>query len=257
MSHSTTPTHGAAGSNKIFTVNWSLLGRRLRNRGGQLFTSARHRAATTEYIPPSWLGNLRLTWFRFGLIALVLFVLTQKQIDFTFSVGADGVAVTAKDKEVASSPQTSTLSMLPTGSSQAENSPARPAWTVDSYDELTVIAYVDRFARVAQTEEHKYGIPKAAKLAMAILESDAGQSNAARDRNNHFAATDGNRYYDNAWSSWRAHSEDLDRRFPGLAHESVNHQQWIAALAKTGYSRDAGYTQKLLQIIDRFALDRI
>lgn len=256
MSRSTTPAH-AAGSHKVFTINWPLLGRRLRSRGAQLFTSARHRAAHTEYTSPTWMTQLRLTWFRLGLIALAIFVLTQKQIDFTFSVGADGVAIdhaNASPDHVAS---TTALSMLPTGhTTSAVAAAVAPTWDVDQLDALVVQRYIGRFERVAKTEEIKFNIPAAAKLAMAILESEAGQSTAARNDNNHFAAA-GNRHYDNAWSSWRAHSENLNRRFPELAHESVNYQQWIAALAKTGYSRDTQYAHKLLQLIDRFGLDRL
>ncbi|MCP9237306.1 glucosaminidase domain-containing protein [Lewinella sp. JB7] len=247
MSRSTTPAH-AAGSQKVLTINWRLLWRRLRSRGGLLLTSARHRAANTEYIPPTWVTRLRLTWFRIGLIALAAFVFTQKQIDFTLSVGAEGLGVAA-DADRAPVTRTSTLSMLP-GSSTA----AAPAWDVNSFDAATVRAYINRFDRVARTEEEKYNIPAPAKMAMAILESEAGGHHAAVKDNNHFPLANTAKYYDNAWSSWRAHSESLNRRYPELAHESVNYQQWIAALDRSGYSRDARYGQKLLRIIERFDL---
>ncbi|WP_420459971.1 glucosaminidase domain-containing protein [Neolewinella sp.] len=256
MSHSTTPAH-AAGQQKVFSINWSLLFRRLRLRGGQVLNSARHRANHTEYIPPVWMSQLRLTWFRLGLIALAVFVFTQKQIDFTFTVGANGVGSQVQEsagQTTSTASQTTALSMLPTGT--ATPAPA-PVWSVDQFDAPVVREYIDRFERVARTEEEKYGIPAAAKLAMAILESDAGQATAAIRDNNHFAASIAREYYDNAWTSWRAHSQSVTKRFPELAHESVNYQQWIAALAKTNYSSDPHYTQKLLQIIEAYDLKHL
>ena len=256
MSHSTTPAH-AAGQQKVFFINWSLLLRRLRLRGGQVVNSARHRANNTEYIPPVWLSQLRLTWFRLGLIALAIFVFTQKQIDFTFTVGANGVATQEQSSDGQAHTavtQTSALSMMPTGTAAPSSPAVAPAWSVASLEAATVRDYINRFERVARTEEEKYGIPAAAKLAMAILESDAGQATAAIKDNNHFAGSIATEYYDNAWTSWRAHSQLVTNRFPELAHESVNYQQWIAALAKTDYSNDPGYTQKLLQIIEAYEL---
>ena len=253
MSHATSPAH-TAGQQKIFSINWSLLLRRLRLRGGQVVTSARHRANNTEYIPPVWMTQLRLTWFRLGLIALAAFVFTQKQIDFTFTVGANGIGAEqtgGSTQGTSATAQTTALSMLPTGSLAPA---AAPAWTVSMLNEAAVRSYINRFERVARTEEEKYGIPAAAKMAMAILESEAGQATAAVKDNNHFAATIANEYYDNAWTSWRTHSQLVTKRFPELAHETVNYQQWIAALAKTNYSNDPAYSQKLLQIIAAYDL---
>ncbi len=71
---------------------------------------------------------------------------------------------------------------------------------------------------------------------------------------NHFPETNATNRYDNAWSSWRAHSQLIERRFPELANEAVNYQQWIGALVRAGYSRDPLYGQKLLTVIDHFGL---
>ena len=254
MSRSTTPA-GSAGHQRVLTIDWSLLGRRLLAYGGRLFTSARHRAANTEYIPPTWMGRLHLSWFRLGLIGLVVFVFTQKQVDVTVSMGADGVAVGApagNEQQSVATVTSSALSMLPSG---ATTPTAAPAWHVNGYDDATVRAYVERFARVARTEQTKFGIPTPAKLAMAILESEAGTSAAARNDNNHFPHAAAGKFYDNAWTSWRAHSEDVSRRFPELA-DHADYRSWIAALTATGYSRDADYGRKLLALIDHFGLDR-
>lgn len=242
-----------AGPQQILTIDWKLLWRRVKLRISQYFSAARHRAAQTEYIPPKWMIKLRLTWFRFGLIALAIFVFTQKQVDFTISVGKEGIATNSRKPSMSKTTvgNTAALGVLTASDSEADE------WTVDKYDAATVKAYVNRFKRVAQTEEDKYSIPLPAKLAMAILASDAGKSGAARNSNNHFGTPLSGGYYDNAWSNWRAHSELIDREYPQLADESVNHQQWIAALTKTNYTSDQHYETKLLAIIKRFQLDRI
>lgn len=260
MSRST-PSATATDNDRIITINWRLLGRRLWMRSSQLFSSARHRAANTEYIPPTWISRLRLTWFRIGLIGLTVFLFSQKQIDLTVSMGAEGIGIRTEGATLgttdATGAQTSTLSMLPGTATTPTAPPAAPAWTVARYDAATVDRYVERFARVARTEEDKFAIPAAAKLAMAILDSEAGTSAVARQDNNHFRTAARNQRFDNAWASWRDHSEYISRRFPELAGESVNHQQWIAALVRSGYSRDPQYGQKLLRLIEHFELDRI
>lgn len=248
MSHSTTPVHGGQ-PDKIFSINWRLLGRRLTARGRQLRNSARYHADRTEYIPPIWMSQLRLTWFRLGLMALTVFVFTQKQVDFTVTLGN---RTAPAETETTVGENVSALSILPSAASSG--TPAARSWSVEDYPRGAVEAYVERFARVARTEEEKFAIPAPAKMAMAILESDAGKHADALDRHNHFPSGTSGRSFDNAWSSWRTHSELLSRRFPELANESVNYQQWIAALARSGYSRDPQYAQKLLSVIQHFHL---
>ena len=242
-----TPSARSNSQDKVLNINWQLLGRRLRTRLGQLFTSAKYRAAQTEYIPPSWMERFHLTWFRIGLIALAAFVVTQKQIDFTVTVGAPDTAVV--DSDEGDSPSFTSLSVLsPLGSRSGSG---EKAWSVNQYNAEAVAAYVERFGRVARTEEEKFSIPAPAKMAMAIVESRAGTS---VDFHNHFPSATAGQQYDNAWSSWRAHSQLVQRRFPELAHESVNYQQWIDALVRSGYSRDPAYGQKLTAVIERFGL---
>ncbi|MEO0732733.1 MAG: glucosaminidase domain-containing protein, partial [Bacteroidota bacterium] len=146
------------------------------------------------------------------------------------------------------------LSVVPLGGDPA----TIRAWNINQLDASKVRAYVRRFEKVAQGEEEKFSIPAPAKMALAILASNAGQHPAVARDNNHFGAiTAAKGYYDNAWMNWRAHSEILDRRFPQLSAESVNYQQWIAALAKTNYSNDRQLASKLMDIIETFELARL
>lgn len=252
-----------SGSGRILTINWRLLFRRLSMRIGQLFHSAKHRVSQTEYTPPAWAANFKLNWFRLGLIGLTIFVFTQKQIDFTVSVGKAGISAgvptsasigstVTQATSAAAASTTAQMSMLPTGSSTG----ALPdqGWSVEQYDVAAVRAYINRFERVAATEEDKFGIPSAAKLAMAILESEAGKSPKAIENNNHFGTATANGFYANAWANWRAHSEFMNTMYPELLHNKTTAKQWVAALGQTDYSRDPQYVEKLLALMNYFNL---
>ena len=50
----------------------------------------------------------------------------------------------------------------------------------------TAAQYVEKYKETAQTEMRRYGIPASIKLGQGILESSAGNSDLAREANNHF-----------------------------------------------------------------------
>ncbi|MEM6771701.1 MAG: glucosaminidase domain-containing protein [Bacteroidota bacterium] len=255
------------GNNRVLTIDWSLFWQRGKARLGQLFTSLRYRAGQTEYIPPAWMRRLRLSWFRVGLMLIALFVFTQKQVDFTISVGKEGLAMGADrgrhmaTKSAGATTAQQTMGVVALQGSLAGNTgapaPAANGWSIDKLDAEAVRRYVSRFEKVAQGEEEKFSIPAPANMALAIYFSNAGQAAAAKRDNNHFGPITDGEYYENAWMNWRAHSELVDRKFPQLADESVNYQQWVAALAKTNYSSDKRLVNKLMDIIERFGLERL
>lgn len=254
------------GNNSAISIDWGLLWRRLLARISQLFTSLRHKAGQTEYSPPAWMQRFRLSWFRLGLMALAAFIFTQKQVDFTLSVGKEGLAIGESDGrhsavkgggQTASTTSTANMSMLPVSNQQTTATSKNPVWNVNKLDVAQVRSYVNRFEKVAQGEEQKFHVPAPAAMALAILNSNAGQSPSAKRDNNHFGTITSGRYFENAWMNWRAHSEIVNKRFPELADNSVNYQQWVAALAKTNYSSDRKLADKLMDIVERFNLDRL
>lgn len=254
------------GNKNAISIDWVLLWRRVQARAGQLFTSLRHKAGQTEYIPPAWMQRFRLSWFRLGLMGLALFIFTQKQVDFTLSVGKEGIAAgesegrhsaTKHAKQTASTASVAGMNVLPVSNHEAATTATNTAWNVNDLDAAKVRAYVNRFEKVAQGEEQKFNIPAPAAMALAILNSKAGQTAAAKRDNNHFGTITADRYFENAWMNWRAHSEIVDKRFPQLADNGVNYQQWVAALAKTNYSSDRKLANKLMDIVERFNLDRL
>ncbi len=250
---------------QIIAINWRLLFQRLRARLSRLWKSASHQASQVEYEPPKWLGSLRirwlggvkLTWFRAGLLFLLIYVLTNKQIDFTISVGEAGISAgknppTAAKKQKNSMPaaQTAQLSVWPS----SEKGTGANSWDVTSLPKEAVDSYIKRFRQVAQTEAEKFGIPMAAKLAMAILESEAGTHPRALENNNHFGHATPNGYYPSAWANWRAHSEMMKAEYSQLANYNQNLQRWLKELDNTGYSEDPHYGSKLMDIIRYFEL---
>lgn len=266
MSSSNTTPAPRRGNNRVLTIDWGLFWRRGKARLGQFVTSLRYRAGQTEYIPPAWMQRLRLSWFRVGLMLIALFVFTQKQVDFTISVGKEGLAMGANegrhmatkgDGKLSAQQSLGVLPMQGSMMAGTESTAAVTSWKVEELNERAVRKYVSRFEKVAQGEEEKFSIPAPANMALAIYFSEAGQSTAAQRDNNHFGPVTAGEYYANAWMNWRAHSELVGHRFPGLSAEAVNYQQWIAALAKTRYSSDKQLGNKLLDIIEHFNLQRL
>lgn len=251
---------------QIIAINWRLLFQRLRARLSRLWKSASHQASQVEYEPPKWfsgfrtmrIGGFKITWFRVGLIFLLVYVLTNKQIDFTVSVGEAGISAGKKPATAAKKPkakvspaQTAQLGVWP-----ASEQGATPAsWDVTKLPREAVDSYIKRFRQVAQTEAEKFGIPVAAKLAIAILESEAGTHPRTLENNNHFGHATPNGYYPSAWANWRAHSEMMQAEYSQLANYSQNLQRWLKELDNSGYSEDSQYGSKLMDIIRYFDLE--
>jgi flagellum-specific peptidoglycan hydrolase FlgJ len=138
------------------------------------------------------------------------------------------------------------------------------------------LQYVKRYAKVAQNEMARYGIPASIKLAQGLLESDIGQSRLAKNNNNHFGIKcfsrscakghcsnfsddhhkDFFRIYKNAWESYRAHSNLLqkDRYQPLFDLEKTDYKGWAYGLKKAGYATDRNYAEKLINLIEDLEL---
>lgn len=139
------------------------------------------------------------------------------------------------------------------------------------------LAYVERFAKVAQGEYAKFGIPASISLAQGLLESEAGTSTLARKANNHFGIkcfakrcgsghcmnlTDDShkdffRKYATAWDSWRAHSQLLMKpNYKRCRDCGDDVECWARELKRAGYATDKRYREKLLAKIQSLDLQR-
>jgi LysM repeat protein len=139
----------------------------------------------------------------------------------------------------------------------------------------TTIAYIDQFKAIAMKEMKRTGVPASITLAQAIVESNSGESNLAKNHNNHFgikcksdwtgakayqdddAKQECFRAYDAAELSFKDHSNFLKNRPNYVALfllDPVDDTAWAYGLKKAGYATASDYPKKLLKIIDDYEL---
>ena len=134
--------------------------------------------------------------------------------------------------------------------------------------------YIDRYAVIAIANQKEFGIPASIILAQGLLESGAGQSQLAREANNHFGIKchndwSGKRYYhhddrpDDCFrhyarveDSFRDHGEFLQKpRYARLYKlDPKDYKGWAKGLQQCGYATDRGYANKLIKIIEDYRL---
>jgi hypothetical protein len=148
----------------------------------------------------------------------------------------------------------------------------------DSEEDRKVKSYVRRFKDLAIAEKEKYGIPASIKMAQGIVESNAGKSALSRQNNNHFGIKcfsrtcrkghcsnfgddshkDFFRKYDNAWESWRAHSQLLvNGKYKSLLKYGDDYRKWARGLKKMGYATAKDYEQTLVSKIEKYQLYKL
>ena len=137
--------------------------------------------------------------------------------------------------------------------------------------------YVKTYAEVAQQEMKTYDIPASITLAQGILESGMGDSRLASQANNHFGIKchkewrgkriyhdddekgECFRVYKDPRNSYRDHSLFLTTRsrYDFLFElKKRDYKAWAKGLKKAGYATDPKYADKLINLIERYRLDR-
>ena len=145
--------------------------------------------------------------------------------------------------------------------------------------------YATKFASAAMLEMERDGIPASIILAQGILESGAGTSDLARNANNHFGIKCGNdwngktfnkkdddrdangnliescfRRYNKVEESFNDHGEFLrdprkEFRYGFLFKlDRTDYKGWAEGLEAAGYSTSNTYSEKLIDIIERYKL---
>lgn len=157
----------------------------------------------------------------------------------------------------------------------SDNSTRTEAPRKGSYANI-VEEYIADFSEVAQEEMRIYKIPASITLAQGILESGAGRGDLTRRANNHFGIKchdwEGDKvYHDDDRSqecfrkyndpkySYRDHSLFLSqrRRYADLFElDADDYEAWAKGLRAAGYATDRMYPKKLIDIIERYNLDR-
>lgn len=207
---------------------------------------------------------LRINWMTAFCCGLLIHFLMQKNVTLQISFNNDALI-------------TSTTSPKKTPITLKAALPTTTTKRVLSSQQKKQLAYVQRFAKVAQGEMHKYGIPASIKLAQGLLESQAGESTLATKNNNHFGIKcfskscqkghcrnfsddshkDFFKVYPSAWDSYRAHSLFLQgNRYQHLRTTAKDYQEWAVGLQKAGYATDTQYANKLIRLIEELGLGR-
>ncbi len=139
----------------------------------------------------------------------------------------------------------------------------------------TTLSYIEQYKAIAMKEMKRTGVPASITLAQAIVESNSGESNLAKNHNNHFgikcksdwtgakayqdddAKQECFRAYDAAEQSFKDHSNFLKNR-PNYVSlfllDPVDDTAWAYGLKKAGYATATDYPKKLLKIIDDYEL---
>jgi len=147
-----------------------------------------------------------------------------------------------------------------------------------------LLRYVDKYKEIAISEMKRAGVPASIKLAQGILESGSGTSSLSVKANNHFGVKchknwKGKTYhhkdddykngeliqscfrkYDNAEESWIAHTDFLVRgqRYQFLFddYKVTEYKKWAHGLKKAGYATSKTYATRLIDIIEKYDLDK-
>jgi flagellum-specific peptidoglycan hydrolase FlgJ len=134
--------------------------------------------------------------------------------------------------------------------------------------------YINYYSSIAMDEMIQFGIPASITLAQGILESGAGKGRLAVQANNHFGIKCHDwtgkkifhdddkkqecfRKYDNPEYSYRDHSIFLSNRgrYSFLFDlKKDDYKKWARGLKKAGYATDPKYSQKLIDLIERYEL---
>ncbi len=137
--------------------------------------------------------------------------------------------------------------------------------------------YVDMFKNMAIKNMHEKGVPASITLAQGILESGGGNSWLARNANNQFGIKCGGtwsgpsvkhddnkkgecfRKYDSPLGSFEDHADFLRSRkwYADLFKLKItDYKGWAYGLKNAGYATDTRYPKKLIEIIERYGLQK-
>lgn len=149
---------------------------------------------------------------------------------------------------------------------------------VNAIGKNTPEAYLELFQDKAILEMERTGVPASITMAQGMLESSYGNSLLAKKANNHFgikchSSWTGKKYYQdddakdecfrvyaNATESYVDHSDFLVRgnRYNFLFELNPrNYKGWARGLKKAGYATNPKYPQLLIDLIERYNLDKL
>ena len=138
-------------------------------------------------------------------------------------------------------------------------------------------SYIEQYYQLAVKQQKEHNIPASIVLAQGLLESGAGQSEFARQSNNHFGIKcnkdwTGDKIYhddDEKGECFRKYNQVLDSyedhatflksrpRYAFLFNlNPSDYEGWAHGLKKAGYATNPAYAYKLISIIEDYNLHR-
>ncbi|MFN4122507.1 MAG: glucosaminidase domain-containing protein [Flavobacteriales bacterium] len=136
---------------------------------------------------------------------------------------------------------------------------------------ISTSAYIEQYKDIAILEMQRYGIPASIKLGQGILESGSGNSELAKNANNHFgikckstwtgktyhkdddAKDECFRKYEKVLDSYEDHSMFLkqNQRYAFLFELDItDYKAWAHGLKKAGYATNPKYAELLIKTIE-------
>lgn len=145
--------------------------------------------------------------------------------------------------------------------------------TADPCDDVPLYAcvFINNIDEYAVIEMNVHGILPSVTIAQAILETGYGTSELSILGNNYFGIKGGYnqceyyykleyyRCYDDIFTSFRDHSEFLLEKaviLKLIQTGNKNYVTWAKSLQLIDYATDPEYANKLIDIIERYGLDR-
>lgn len=138
--------------------------------------------------------------------------------------------------------------------------------------------YINEYKALAIAEMERTGIPASITLAQGIIESRSGDSRLCKQLRNHFGMkcfskkcgeghcknfTDDHHKdfflnFKSAEACFKAHSKLLQNpRYLGRAGKNADYKEWAWALQKGGYATGSQYAKKLINVIERYELQKL
>jgi LysM repeat protein len=143
---------------------------------------------------------------------------------------------------------------------------------------MTQQDYIEKYKNDAINDMQKTGVPASITLAQGLFESESGNSDLAREANNHFGIKCHNewtgetfhkdddeknecfRKYNSVLESYDDHSNFLrtrDRYAFLFDLEITDYKGWAKGLKKAGYATNPEYAHKLIKIVEDYQLNEL
>ena len=136
------------------------------------------------------------------------------------------------------------------------------------------VDYIEKYHKIAVSDMKEYGIPASITLAQGLLESGAGNSQLAKESNNHFGIKchdwKGDRVYfddDEKGECFRKYKDPKESykdhalflvnrpRYASLFQlSSTDYKGWARGLKSCGYATDPNYATRLIDVIETYGL---